>query len=851
MWGRSKELLYFSYKVRKLVPHSTEFYIMNYFMKFLGMVLASQNLKGLESENKTLHSILINLTFFGSKGYGAYRKTYHYGVFFISFFLILLCIVTKVLIRIIEKNSENKNSKQKRIHIKLFMKVYVFFLSFIFFFSQHIVEYNVLGIVNVTYSKFLILNVDTILKYFILIFCILNILVIFIICIYFWYICCTISINSNNMNKNLIFSSKINLMAILLLAQPIYTSLFTIYVNREEYFFNTKGESIGKNKKETLLYFNFIITVYLAIQLYVWLRVYNFYYLNKSLFAKIFFVYFSVVSNIVEVIIYFTCTNPITQLNSTCKLCFILLNSLLFTKLHLKYVNHYHLEKFKKDIFNDKKVMVPEEILFYMELIQKYKNEEIPFKVFLHFFSYHQANCTKGEFCPCSKLNLMRWKGTSSQVDIESNSSSVIKKSFYDFVILGEAELARSIHFYSKKASVSYLEILIILQVEYYASFKNEKKLALYFATQYLLNPICKKFSFRTNLYLYEYRKTIFSKFTKKTFVGNRIRLGDEIRAEEQKSIDQFKETHKIYNYMMLVQSILHLLKECCDACLKVYDFRKNIKTRMNGMNRYYQNSENFINICLSMKKTNLKLVKALLEVEGKFKHYETCYLLTSYFTIIYGRIPKILSTKLDPIDTFKLLTKDKKSYTFLKIKNPLMIFIDKNDDFIINYVSRSLCLELGYNLNDLMHKNVNIFFPGQLKEFHRLYMKKFLLFSHSSYKKTSYILDKERFLRKMCFNANVVPSLTMNLGIIFNIHFIKDSTSPSIIYYYLLLDKDLKIISSSKNFTTEFFFTLEMINMLQLNFCQFFGAPQEKLKKTFAQLRASQKEERTDAFNM
>ena len=173
--------------------------------------------------------------------------------------------------------------------------------------------------------------------------------------------------------------------------------------------------------------------------------------------------------------------------------------------------------------------MNPNEILYYMELIQQYRDNLLTFNDFLRIFSDHKNNCII-EYCPCKSIALSSWLGKAKQENPENPENPekvILLDSFDDFIIVGENEIAKSLNNYYKNKNKSLLETFLILQIEFLFKYKNEKKLALYFTHQYFHHHYSNKFSYTTKMLLFEYQKMIYKVLTKLKVNEEKIKLGD------------------------------------------------------------------------------------------------------------------------------------------------------------------------------------------------------------------------------------------------------------------------------------------------------------------------------------
>ena len=169
----------------------------------------------------------------------------------------------------------------------------------------------------------------------------------------------------------------------------------------------------------------------------------------------------------------------------------------------------------------------------------------------------------------------------------------------------------------------------------------------------------------------------------------------------------------------------------------------------------------------------------------------------------------------------------------------PLIISLNKKDFFEINYISLILTKTLEYYNENIIGNNFEIFIPNTFSQYHNFLMKKFLFLKNPIFeKKNTFILNKENYLVPCDILAKLFPHLKNEFYIIIdvkinnnNINKNSNKIKQSFIYS-LILNQDFNILNISKNFEENFYFNLKIFDNLKINYCDFFGIDEIKLKK-------------------
>ena len=861
-----KDHLHLLYKLRKILPRNVYFYYAFYIIKYLPLYIISHNVSNFEPKPLfTIHHNLLALSFFGY-GYSKYETFYKYIIYLIFIFLCLfLMLGLLVRFQVTQKMIRHKNLVIKSTHKNKFKKIPLILFSLLFtlisFFGQHLVEFNLLGILNFIHSDLKLLPLITgPVKALIFIFNILNIIIVIFISEMFFIITSDFSLrHCFKEYKNVIFQNKINFFVIV---GSLY-GLISIF----SYENGLKGkEKIVKNYH---FYLNIVVAAFLIVQIWELVSTFNYYNQNFVNKIRLFFSYLCLISSLDELILKYVNKKQLTQGYSLCKVTLEIINAVIFTSININFISKLHLNNLRKNFFQKKHSVNVNEIFAYMELIYEYQKRRITFDQIFSIFSQHKMNCKEND-CACKLMEM------SEVVDKDGNIDAKAATVYFEAV--GQNEIKKSIHyFYKNNVKKDLLQVFILLHTEHLFTIKKEYNLALYITFQYLSHKTSEKFDFLTILYLYEYQYKIFRQITKL----KRKKADFKETAREKFTLRKnilFRK--KFVVYTQILEKINELLDNCCNIVNQILNFRKKAIMRSNISSDVYSNCENFISLCKEFQFTNDLLSKNILSFSGKFKHYELSYLLTYYYLLIFKRIPKKIQNKICHIDTKQSFDIENYrrnrslSYSNFKMENPMIVFLDKNDDFIIQYVANNLAVNLHFTTKELLSRCINELIPPTIREFHKVIMKKYVLFRNDKFTKTTFILDKENFLQEAKVTALPIPTIKNNIGIIFCFELINlqntDDNKTTVtknnnnkpnengkfdlrmlsifqetsvrkqrkkIDFNLIIDNEYNFTCINRNFATEFFFNFEMLNILKMDFCSFFGIYPEKLRNAFRNL--------------
>ena len=858
-----KENLHLFYKLRKALPHNIYFYYSFYTIKYLPLYIMSHNISNFEPNSLfTINHNLLALSFFGY-GYIKYQKIYTYTIFFtiiiLCFFIILGLFVRYQISSKIKSNrylaiKKNKKKGMKKIPFLVFVILFIL----IAFFSQHVVEFNLLGILNFCHKDLKLLpQVMGTTQAIILILNIINIILVLFITQIFLIITSDFSFrHSLKEYKNIIFHNKIN---------------FAIIVGSSYGLVSIFSWENGTKDKEQLVhdyhyYLGIVVAIFLIVQIWGLVTTFNFYNQNLVNKIRLFFSYLCFISSIDELILHYFNTMQLTQGYSLCKLILEIVNAFIFTSVNINLISSSHVHNLSKIFFQKKHSVNTNEILSYIELVYDYQKGKITFDQIFSVFSQHKIDCKEID-CACKTMDISKVVGKDGNIDKELASEY--------FSVVGLYEIKKSIHyFYQNNTKKNYLQIFILLHTEHMFTIKKDYNLTLYIISQYLSHKIAEKFDFLTIFYLYEYRYKTYHKITK---LKRKKANFKETAREKLKLRQNIIFRHHFVEYTKILEKINELLDNCCQNLKKILHFRQKAIIRSHQSHDIYTQCENFISLCKELELKHELLSKNISSFSGKIKHYELSYLITYYYLLIFKKVPKKIQHKICYIDVnqkFDIESYKKNrahSYSNFKMENPMIVFLDINDDFIIRYVANNLSINLNFTTKELLNRPISELIPSNIQEFHKVLMKKYVLFSNEKFQKHTFILDKEKYLQEAKISALPIPTIENNIGIIFCFELInlqkdddlsseKKGDSPKYdirkltlaqtnsirkqkkkIEYNIIIDKDYNFTCINKNFSKEFFFNLEKLNVLKMDFCSFFGIYPERLRNAFRNLTRKQ----------
>ena len=837
---KNEYLLEMIYLIRTNLPRRRIYYVFYFIFKFIGIILSTTDLRNFESKENNItsvHSILSLLSIFNSsfKIINDEYQIYSFLIFLFSLSVIIYYTIIYLKLKIIFEDSNtfikdetNKllNKTQKiEIHFNIITKIIIF----INFFTSLIKEYLIFGVIspfikkNLTdNSKVQIKNINYISNYFhneiisvkiIMIFNVFSI-IFFSFIEFIFLILNNIQCIFSRFGKPLYLGNKQNIFIfILTLFQPIYG--YTLIFENEL-----------RNKIRFCLCV--ILVIFLSVIIISNIHNYTFFlgsYIPIINFGIIIFCWYN---GIIEIILYDIIQNKekMIQSFSFLKLFISILTSLLILAIIIHKNIEYYSNLFSKHLFsNEEKITYVGEIYEFIRAFLKirdsnYNNLDPLFEL----INVHKQKCTFSN-CFCKSLFqtvLIKNKDYSKQLNKELN-------------ILGEQEINNRIYIlYKTKKFNKTLEYYCVLHVQFIYIFSKKKLLALYFANKYLQCPL--KFHFLSYYYLYEIKKQILKEIFSKKLILEDDFIGLINEEEHKKNYPIVNHLRKFHKFSIFNEIIIKLILDNFINLQIVFSIRKemmNQSSKLNSLNK--KTFRMFLSSCEFIKKNDNKIqniIKNYLKDKTLHNH-GVCYLLTNYFILIHHQIPKDISTFFDEHYHFSLISHliENDDMEF-NMKNPMIITLSNNSDtFLITYINNILCENLGYSKKKIIGSDFQDLIPFQIKNEHNLIMKQFLFLNNPYLSKKSYILDYEKYLTQCDFECRVLPDFKNSFHIIINFKLLINDEEETITYS-VFLDKDFNFVSLCRDFEQLFFFNMKMFDILNINFCQFFGLNESILRK-------------------
>ncbi len=833
---KNESLLKFIYFIRQNLPRSTTYYIFYFILKFQGILTSTINLKNYESRENNITSIHSFFSIF-SIYHSSFKVINHnYDIFSLIFFIYNLLIViyffivykrlNSIFIRSFIDNQSNNLTKATQ-KINIFLKIIINIVIFINFFSGIICEYLSFGIMApiikdmlINSSKIKIENKEYISEYFNkTIFPIYLIMIFNIFSFIIFYTIGFIILKLNNISAlfskfgiSLYFGEKQNIFILILtLFQPIYGYSYIFEDN---------------TRNKIRLYICIFLIFFLTIIIISNIHNYTFYIGSIIPNFNLGIIIFCWYNGIVELILYYLLEKKekMTQAFSLIKLLISIITTLLILYIIIFNNIQYFSNLFSKHLFStEDKITKIGEIYEYIRAFcnfkkSNYKNIEQIFEL----INIHKQKCTITN-CICNSL-------FKSITFINNNHCQELNKQLN---ILGEHEINNRIFsLYKSKKFNKKLEYYCVLHVQYLCIISQKIFLSLYFSNRYLQCPI--KMSITTSYYLYELKKQILQQiFSKKIKLEDNL-IGQTNYGKHKTNLPIFSHLLDFYNFSIFSDATKKLLLENCLYLQVVFSIRKemNKSSKLNSLNK--KTFIKFLNSCEKIKENDEEirnLLKTYLE-NKVLNNYEICYLLTNYFLLIHHQIPKDISKLFEEHYHFSLISRliDNDEMEF-NMKYPMIITLSNSSDyFLITYINNILCENLGYLKGKIINSEFNELIPYQIKEEHSFAMKQFLFLSNPLFSKKSYILDFEKYLTQCHFECRILPDLKNSFHIIINFKLLVNEEEETITYS-VFLDKDFNFVSLCRDFEQLFFFNMKMFGILNINFCDFFGLNENKLR--------------------
>lgn len=841
---KNEEEFKFIYIIRQTFPTSDLFYSIFFILKFIGIILSTHNIKGLETSNPnriTITTIFEKLLVFH---FSFNAISFYYQTFSIIFFIVLLLIIIGfviiwIQIYILYSHTNDiydsfliKTTKKKRYI--LYSKFLSFITLIIVLFSQHLMEYLSFGIFYPFMSHF-VKNNQSIFKVTVIqklnnyhnqeyinswVMGTINFFSEIIICCFVFLFLLLNNTKSIFLRFGTSLYSNIKIL--------IFLIIFSLF----QPFFGIQNIYTDKVKITHRFYLDIVGVFFLSLFLLCNIKQYN-YYNNFVPKMNTYLLIWSWYSGLLELPIYYLCNNNFTQSYSSLKIIIEFISAGLLTMIINGYNKKYFSSKFSLNLFQNggKKVTIGE-IFNFIHLVNKFiKHPKENYFAVNNIIQTHRLYCQNGN-CPCSIVNHFQINEKSKISQLTKSELEIKFLSKEDLIIICEQEIINRIQSLFKRKSSTYeLSNYCILHVQYIYFIKKQYYFALYLTNQYLFSKV--KMDFLSRYFLFEIKKQIMKEIQNIMNRKNYHRMGLYIAPVhgDNKDINELKQ---FFCHTVFIEAIKKLMVECCECIDKILryknEFHKNTKISFFSGELF----SSFISLCENIM-TNKKKIKYLVLNYSKneiINDSEICYFLYHFFQSIFKSIPPEIKGRFLEISPFKSYLTNINNTQFKNDNSfPIIIRIQQDDNFEISYISYHLCEKLNYSKEKLIGTDFHCLLPNDLKENHKIIMKRFLFLPNPIFNRNqTFLLDSDKHLLHTSITVKVFPDFKAAFYLIASIQPIEIYSDFSI-SYYLMLNRDFKLLSISPNFENQFFFTLKMFDILKITFCDFFGISINRLK--------------------
>ena len=889
-------LLKSAYLLKTNFPSANTFYIILFFLKYLGIIANSRIIEEITNkDNISINKYLKNFFIFGNS-FSAMYKNYFSLIIFGAFVYLAYFIYFIICIFYMRKKYKKINSiLDEKIYCtdekfeRIIFKIISYITIILIFFHQYIFEYYSFGIYTFIFyqlgittkagvSKYYVEKLDyELIDYFdntnhILIFIINLITIIFII-------------------FNLSIYMAFNSIRGLFLGHGIFsgnmkfTVIKIIIFNMQPLYLLTKF--FNDDTKITVGIIYNVIIIFLCLVNF-WSSLHQFgYYPNQINNMCLYIEAFVFISSLAELINYYLGYKPSTMFFSV-KLFLEIINTFFFKQLIIYFKNRRSMIIFSKNLFSKNSTDVSKSGLYFFmkEYLDYQKNKSNNYLKLFRIILAHVKQCKridcpgqiliskeylKSPFLPFSfndkKINKNKifqnsdeLQEKSKKLDTESDSENYIKNNESEitneksknndnkeiiienkklnekqFQIIFEQEIMNKIEYSFKSKKICELEQFIFIHIQYLFKMKKNYALALYYIGKYTKCGI--KWSFITQYYLFEYKKIIINSYFNKLNVKEADKFVNKYRKDNLFNTE-------IIDYFVLLALLNNFIISSCDKLKVLFNFRKNLHNPLILKTYKHSNTNVFFKKGAELKYNIdkiLQLTRASLNESSKDNiSAELSYLISNFLLITMNKIPDDLRKIINPsFDINVISSKLESGFKFFNLKHPMILSLTKNNTFEISYFSCVISNRLGFHQYELKNKDFHEkLFPGvKFIKQHELLMKQFLFFSYNAYVKTNtFLKNKEGYLMGVSVVAKKYPNFFNDffiiLGIDFNEKLFYARLNKCFNRYTFILDENWEFVSETRNFFEEFEFNVNIFKEIRTNFLEFFCVDKNRIMK-------------------
>jgi hypothetical protein len=806
---------------KKWIPINNYYNFIFFLLKVLGYIIDSHTFlrKSSNSESSDelfLTSYLQKLCYF--KSFDDYSSFQYIDYNILVFIIYLVTVMPYVVFYIIFiKRKGNKHCLAFSYWEKLTLKLNGFIFSVSMFLFQHMVEILCFMYLN-TYvnltgssdiptnikSNFLLFDNSLFLEKYL--YCVLN----------------AVAIGLLNLSIFLYFK---------LLNEPYFNSDCSFKFLHNNFFiillivsFNLQGfhyyflAFIGTTQEIIKIFFIAACMITAILYMIVFSVSYNF---NMFAFRLILVIYIEgLYTGIIDIMFESASNIVLTSMQYYLKIGLTLIGAFVSYFMIQRFKQNYYTRKISSCLFKKHKI-VKSSVIY--ALVQLYKNaiEEKHFLVhFLQIINSHKFKCTSAS-CGCDKFKLEKFKNNMQKyltIDVLNLNEKLTKFSqvYEDLLILCDFQISDSIHNKHKYDDPNDFS-LFILYFDFVFYFKRNPMYANFLIEQYYRKLVRMPFFIR--YYFFNYKKKIIKKSQGKL---------DEIRASFDINFESFIEYHRSLTL------INRYVTKTCDDLASLVAFKSRKDSKLKSKLQVDDNNIDKIHaICRKLNKNYAKLIKFLKQyfTVKPLKNPELCYLLSQFFELVTKVPPLEVNNLFDKIPSYTRID-ECSSFLDKGMNHPMIISIDEEDNYIVQFISQKLCESLDFKISEVMGQDFHIFLPKEFLMEHKVLMKKTVLLQNvNSFHKSTFMLTKNRYMLQVKLKVVFMPTLEQQILILIDvipkIQLDKESTKS----YKFVLDYKTHFISHTENFEENYELSVATMKRIDMDFQTLFNLDFQKYK--------------------
>ena len=785
---------------RKTIPSNEIFYLILFLLKYIPLILFTHGLDCNMSSNVfSLSKIFKSILIFHHSFSFSY-VFFAYVVYGVVLFLLISFFFIYYKYYIASKSTDNKRYgiPLTKIEIskgvKYFFKFASYFYMLVIMCYQHLFEILFFGVFREYSTKITDMNPDRVFKDYEYheIYAIVNIvfMVLLFLIMYMFFVVST-STSISNCYGFIYSFSKLGVFfnVILYSLQGVYsTSFFYTESFKENYL---------------------MIMCYISVGLIAMKIIYTFKevnYLGGSILLRFvcFVNNFCFVSGITEIVIYHVISDKykVQQGYYFVTLLFDLINGYILTLFIEKIQTQMSFKNLALNIFVSNKYFQIESLFEFFMLLKTMGKGKNRFLVILDLIEAHQVKCVD-EKCRCHKF--MKYLAS---VNNKEKVDKLINKILY----IGEMKITELILNKNNDFTDS-ISKLLFLHCDFLYSIKENLAVTLYLCQYYLIKSR-NEMSYYHAYMIYEINYLTMKNIKKRD-------RGD-------------KKSKMFLKENLLLEKIMKIIMIMCNN-IEMLLHLKNIK---NTNSKMLFSCEDILYPLIEFVEKNKELIGFIndytkkhiyeLSIEVKFLLYYYSHLFNTQLPNRTARIIYNGKHSIPSYDEFEKINLEK----FIEKKNALILFLTHENKFIVRYTSTEINDILLFKRNELLGVDFNeTLIPNDIADYHTIYMKEFILMGNTTYSKCSFLLNKDNQLIPMRINCITQPTLSSLYTFVVNVEVISNQNFKN---YYIMSDMKFNLWSISQSFENQFFFSVKMMNSLNINFCDFFGVNKDKLNEYF-----------------